>query len=148
MDWTLRPIGVVRSSLRALENAPRQASEGAPEARLEIDPAFADALQGIDVGDELIVLTWLHLADRDTPLLVHPRDDENIPLTGLFKTRSSSRPNPIGLHPVTVTWREGTILGVDALEAVDGTPIVDLKVPLTRRRAAPPSAPPPPAQPG
>jgi tRNA-Thr(GGU) m(6)t(6)A37 methyltransferase TsaA len=147
MDFALRPIGIVRSSLRALGDAPRQASEGAPEARLEIDPAFADALHGIEVGDELLVLTWLHLADRDAPLLVHPRDDESIPLTGVFKTRGSARPNPIGLHPVTVTWREGTVLGVDALEAIDGTPIVDVKVPLTRTRATPPSAPPPQAQP-
>jgi tRNA-Thr(GGU) m(6)t(6)A37 methyltransferase TsaA len=128
-DYVVRPIGVVRSSLRELADAPKQAHEGAPEAVLEIDAAFADALHGIEVGDELIVLTWLHLADRDTPLLVHPRDDESVPLTGLFKTRGSARPNPIGLHRVTVTAREGaTLLRVEALEAIDGTPIVDLKV--------------------
>jgi tRNA-Thr(GGU) m(6)t(6)A37 methyltransferase TsaA len=127
------PIGRVRSTLDALDEAPRQAHEGAPEAVLEIDPAYADALHGIEPGDELIVLTWLHLAARDV-LLVHPRDDVTIPLTGVFKTRSSMRPNPIGLHRVTVVSREGaTGLRVEALEAVDGTPIVDLKVALGPR---------------
>jgi tRNA-Thr(GGU) m(6)t(6)A37 methyltransferase TsaA len=128
MDYVVRPIGVVRSTLRALGDAPMQAHEGAPEAVLEIDPAFADALHGIEAGDELIVLTWLHLADRDV-LQCHPRDDETIPLTGVFRTRSSDRPNPIGLHRVTVTSREGPNgLRVGALEAIDGTPIVDLKI--------------------
>ena len=131
MEYVVHPIGVVRSPLRALGDAPKQAHEGAPEAVLDIDPAFADALHGIEPGDELIVLTWLHLADRDPALLVHPRDDASIPLTGIFKTRSSMRPNPIGLHRVTVTSREGaTALRVGALEAIDGTPIVDLKVAL------------------
>ena len=91
----LRQIGVVRSSLRDVRDAPNQAHRGAPAAVLEIDPAYADALQGIEVGDVLVVLTWLHLANRDV-LQCHPMDDESIPLTGVFRTRSSERPNPIG----------------------------------------------------
>jgi tRNA-Thr(GGU) m(6)t(6)A37 methyltransferase TsaA len=126
--YVVRSIGVVRSSLRALADAPNQAFEGAPEALLEIDSALADALHRLEPGDELIVLTWLHLADRDV-LQTHPRGDERIPLTGVFRTRSPDRPNPIGLHRVTVIAREGaTTLRVGGLEAVDGTPIVDLKI--------------------
>jgi tRNA-Thr(GGU) m(6)t(6)A37 methyltransferase TsaA len=126
--YRISPIGVVRSTLRDRRDAPNQASEGAPEAVLEIDPAFVDALHRVEPGDELIVLTWLHLADRSV-LEVHPRDDESIPLTGVFRTRSSDRPNPIGVHRVIVTARESaTTLRVGALEAIDGTPILDLKV--------------------
>jgi tRNA-Thr(GGU) m(6)t(6)A37 methyltransferase TsaA len=126
--WVLRPIGVVRSRLRSKADAPNQASEGAPEALLEIDAGFADALHRIEVGDELILLTWLHLADRGV-LQTHPTGDTSIPLTGVFRTRSPDRPNPIGVHRVTVTAREGTTrLRVGALEVIDGTPIVDLKV--------------------
>jgi tRNA-Thr(GGU) m(6)t(6)A37 methyltransferase TsaA len=127
-SYVVRPIGVVRSALRAVAEAPNQAFEGAPEAVLEIDPSLTDALHRIEPGDELIVVTWLHLADRDV-LQTHPTDDERIPLTGVFRTRSSQRPNPIGLHRVTVTARESaTTLRVGALEAIDGTPIIDLKV--------------------
>jgi tRNA-Thr(GGU) m(6)t(6)A37 methyltransferase TsaA len=126
--YTARPIGVVRSPLQRPADAPNQAFEGAPEALLEIDPAFADALHRIQPGDELIVLTWLHLADRDV-LQTHPTGDPTIPLTGVFRTRSPDRPNPIGVHRVTVTALDGpTSLRVGALEAIDGTPIVDLKV--------------------
>ena len=126
----LQPIGVVRSLLQARGDAPNQAYEGAPAAQLEIDPAVADALHLIEPGDELIVLTWIHLADRSV-LQTHPRDDETIPLTGVFSTRSSDRPNPIGVHRVTVTALDGpTTVYVDALEAIDGTPIIDLKVAL------------------
>jgi tRNA-Thr(GGU) m(6)t(6)A37 methyltransferase TsaA len=126
--YVVRPIGVVRSPLRAVADAPNQAFEGAPEALLEIDSAVAEALHRIEPGDELIVLTWLHLADRDV-LQTHPTGDERIPLTGVFRTRSPDRPNPIGLHRVTVTAREGpTALRVHALEAIDGTPIIDIKV--------------------
>jgi len=129
----VRPIGVVRSSLHDPSAAPNQAG-GAPEALLEIDPAFVDALHRIEPGDELLLLTWLHLADRDV-LQVHPMDDESIPLTGVFKTRSSDRPNPIGAHRVTViAFERPTTLRVHALEAIDGTPIVDLKVVLDRTR--------------
>ena len=127
--FDVHPIGVVRSPLRARADAPNQAYEGAPAAALEIDPAFADALHRVEPGDTLVVLTWLHLADRSM-LQTHPRDDETIPLTGVFRTRSSDRPNPIGVHRVVVTAVEGTTIRVDALEAIDGTPIVDLKVAL------------------
>jgi tRNA-Thr(GGU) m(6)t(6)A37 methyltransferase TsaA len=126
--YVARSIGVVRSRLRTLADAPNQAFEGAPEALLEIDSALADALHRLEPGDELIVLTWLHLADRDV-LQTHPTGDERIPLTGVFRTRSPDRPNPIGLHRVTVIAREGaTTLRVGALEAVDGTTIIDIKI--------------------
>jgi|SRR5690348_17263016 tRNA-Thr(GGU) m(6)t(6)A37 methyltransferase TsaA len=124
----MTPIGIVRSTLRDRRDAPRQAFEGGPGATLEIDPAFAPGLDKVTPGIELIVVTWLHEADR-TVLQVHPRDDETIPLTGVFATRSSDRPNPIGLHRVTVTETGPlTRIHVDALEAIDGTPILDLKV--------------------
>jgi tRNA-Thr(GGU) m(6)t(6)A37 methyltransferase TsaA len=130
----VRPIGTVRSTLRDVAAAPNQAYAGAPEATIEIEPEYADALRRIEVGDELVVLTWLHLADR-TVLQTHPMGDERIPLTGVFRTRSSQRPNPIGVHRVTVTRIEGaTTLHVDALEAIDGTPVVDLKVALPDSR--------------
>lgn len=125
--FQVHPIGVVRSTLRARADAPNQAFEGAPPAVLEIDPSFADALRLIEPGDELVVLTWLHLADRSV-LQTHPRDDVTIPLTGVFRTRSSDRPNPVGVHRVTVTALDGTAVHVDALEAIDGTPVIDVKV--------------------
>jgi tRNA-Thr(GGU) m(6)t(6)A37 methyltransferase TsaA len=132
MPIEMRPIGVVRSALRDRRDAPRQAFEGAPEATLEIDPTFAPALDRITSGIELIVVTWLHEADRSV-LQVHPRDDERIPLTGVFATRSSDRPNPIGLHRVTVIGASAPAsLHVGALEAIDGTPILDLKVAMSR----------------
>jgi tRNA-Thr(GGU) m(6)t(6)A37 methyltransferase TsaA len=125
--YSLRPVGVVRSRLVARENAPKQGSEGAPQAWVEIDPVFAQALDGIATGSELILLTWLHQGDRDT-LRVHPRDDPRNPLTGVFATRSADRPNPIGLHRVRVLEiAESARLRVEPLEAVDGTPVVDLK---------------------
>jgi tRNA-Thr(GGU) m(6)t(6)A37 methyltransferase TsaA len=126
--YLLHPIGVVRSSLRMPAEAPNQAFEGAPEAVLEIDPSLADALHLVQPGDELIVLTWFQLADRDV-LQTHPTGDPARPLTGVFRTRSPDRPNPIGVHRVTVTALEGpTTLRVGALEAIEGTPIVDLKI--------------------
>ncbi|SRR5579884_1226792 len=126
----ITPIGVVRSSLRECQDAPRQAFEGAPEASLEVNPAFAPALDRVTSGTELIVVTWLHQANR-TVLKVHPMDDERIPLTGVFATRSPDRPNPIGLHRVTVVRIDPPArIRVDALEAIDGTPILDLKVAL------------------
>jgi tRNA-Thr(GGU) m(6)t(6)A37 methyltransferase TsaA len=133
--YGLHPIGVVRSTLRAVADAPNQA-EGAPEALLEVDPAFAEALHRVEPGDELILLTWLHLADRGV-LQTHPMGDTRIPLTGVFRTRSPDRPNPIGVHRVTVTAVEGpTTIRVGALEAIDGTPIVDLKVAMDETRDA------------
>ncbi len=128
----ITPIGVVRSTLLDRRDAPNQAFEGAPEATLEIDPAFGPALHRVRSGTELIVVTWLHQADR-TVLQVHPMDDARIPLTGVFATRSSDRPNPIGLHRVTVVATDPpTRIHVDALEVVDGTPIVDLKVAMKK----------------
>ena len=122
----MHPIGVVRSPLRMRAVAPRQGTEGAPDARILLEPSYADALQGIRAGDELVVVTWLHEADRSV-LQVHPRDDPSRPLTGVFATRSSDRPNPLGLHRVTVRAVEGLELVVGPLEAIDGTPVVDLK---------------------
>jgi tRNA-Thr(GGU) m(6)t(6)A37 methyltransferase TsaA len=124
-------IGTVESSLTDREAAPKQGHEGAPEAWLVFAAAFADALDGIAAGDDLLVLTWLDRADRAV-LRVHPRDDLSRPLAGVFTTRSSDRPNPIGLHRVTVFAVEGTRLRVGPLEALDGTPIVDVKPPLQR----------------
>jgi tRNA-Thr(GGU) m(6)t(6)A37 methyltransferase TsaA len=128
-DFMLRPIGYVRSSLRTRAEAPRQGREGAPDAWLEIDPPMARALDGVAAGDEIFVITWLHQADR-TVLDVHPRDDPNAPLTGVFATRSPDRPNPLGLHRVTVREVSGLRLRVGPIEAIDGTPVVDLKAVL------------------
>jgi tRNA-Thr(GGU) m(6)t(6)A37 methyltransferase TsaA len=124
----IQPIGLVRSPLRDLHDAPRQAFEGAPPATLEIKTEFTPALHRVTAGTELIVVTWLHQADRGV-LQTHPRDDKRIPLTGVFATRSPDRPNPIGLHRVTVIDVDpATTVHVDALEAIDGTPILDLKI--------------------
>ena len=122
------PIGVVRSGLRELADAPRQPYVGAPPAALELDPRYADALHRLSPGDDVIVLTWLHLADREVRQ-VHPMGDLRIPMTGVFATRSPDRPNPIGLHRVKVLSIDPpATLHVDALEAVDGTPILDVKI--------------------
>ena len=129
-EYSLRAIGVVRSQLTRPQDAPKQGSEGAPEAWVEIDPAFTDALLGVNADDEIILVTWLHLGRRDV-LQVHPRDDPRNPLTGVFATRSQDRPNPIGLHRVTVLMVEAPArLKVWPLEAVDGTPVVDIKIAL------------------
>src|SRR5512138_2386807 len=125
-DYIIEPVGVVRSTLNRLEDAPMQGDEGAPEAWLELNPLVAPGLIGIKPGDELILLTWFHLAQRDV-LQVHPRGDVNRPLTGVFATRSPDRPNPIGLHRVTVLEVAEQKLRVAPLEAIDGTPIVDIK---------------------
>jgi tRNA-Thr(GGU) m(6)t(6)A37 methyltransferase TsaA len=129
----LKPVGVVRSPLTDAAAAPKQGDEGAPEAWLEFDAAVADAVAGIAAGDELLVLTWLDRADR-TVLRVHPRDDLSRPMQGVFTTRSSDRPNPIGLHRVRVLEAAGLRLRVADLEALDGTPVLDVKPPLKRER--------------
>jgi tRNA-Thr(GGU) m(6)t(6)A37 methyltransferase TsaA len=120
-------VGRIESSLRVLAEAPRQGDEGAPDAWIAIEPAFAAALDGLRPGDEIVLLTWLDRADRST-LAVHPRDDTSAPLTGVFATRSPDRPNPIGLHRVTLRAVEGSRLRVGPLEAIDGTPLVDIKI--------------------
>jgi tRNA-Thr(GGU) m(6)t(6)A37 methyltransferase TsaA len=125
-DLTLIPIGRVESPLTDPADAPKQGFEGAPDAWIVFEPHVLDALDGIRAGDRVIVLTWLDRARRDT-LRVHPRDDPSNPLRGVFSTRSADRPNPIGLHEVEVLSIEGDRVRVRHLEAVDGTPVVDLK---------------------
>ena len=125
-DMALTPIGRVVSALADPEVAPRQADEGAPPASIVLEPAVRGAAADISPGDRLLVLTWMHLADRTT-LRVHPRGDQERPPTGVFSTRSPDRPNPIGLHRVTVLEVDGTRVRVRDLEAIDGTPVLDVK---------------------
>jgi tRNA-Thr(GGU) m(6)t(6)A37 methyltransferase TsaA len=122
----LRPVGRVESPLTDRADAPRQGDEGAPDAWLVFEQSVADALADVAVGDRMLVLTWLDRADRAV-LVTHPRDDRTRPPTGVFSTRSPDRPNPIGLHLVTIAERDGLRVRVHDLEAIDGTPIVDLK---------------------
>jgi tRNA-Thr(GGU) m(6)t(6)A37 methyltransferase TsaA len=122
----VRPIGVVESPLVDLDQAPLQGDEGAPDAWLVLDGEVADGLRGLEVGSELLVITWLDRARRDV-LVVHPRGDRSRPQAGVFTTRSPDRPNPVGLHRVSVLRVDGTRVQVSNLEAVDGTPVVDLK---------------------
>jgi tRNA-Thr(GGU) m(6)t(6)A37 methyltransferase TsaA len=128
-EYRLRPIGHIRSALASLDEAPRQGAEGAPDAWLEVQPGFVPALLGIAAGDELLVLTWLQRAERGV-LAVHPRGDPAAPLAGVFATRSPHRPNPLGLHRVTVREVSGTRLRIGPIEAIDGTPVVDIKAVL------------------
>jgi tRNA-Thr(GGU) m(6)t(6)A37 methyltransferase TsaA len=129
--FELKPIGYVRSELTDREAAPMQGYEGAPDASVEVLPEFAEALEGITTGAQVILITWFHEADRGV-LKVRPRSDPRRRLTGVFATRSPDRPNPLGLHRVTVHAIEGTRLRVGPLEAIDGTPVVDIK-PVLRR---------------
>lgn len=122
----LYPIGVIRSTIKTRAEAPKQGAEGAPDAWLEVNDSVAEALDGIARGDELIVLTWLHRARRDV-LKVHPRSDPERPLTGVFATRSPDRPNPIGIHSVTVREVQESRLRIGPIEVIDGTPVVDIK---------------------
>ena len=122
----LRPIGVIRSTLKSRSKAPKQGSEGAPDAWLNVHAWAADALHRLAAGDEIIVITWFHRARRDV-YQVHPRSDPRNPLTGVFATRSPDRPNPLGLHPVVVRAIDGTRLRIGPIEAIDGTPVVDIK---------------------
>lgn len=136
--FTLHPIGNVVSPLRDPKAAPKQAYEGAPAAWLVIDASVAPGLRDLRVGDEVLVLTWLDRAERNT-LDVHPRDDVTLPRRGVFSTRSADRPNPIGIHRVRIEEiaagaESSTRVRVDALEAVDGTPILDIKPVLDPRR--------------
>lgn len=125
-SYVLYPLGFLHSPLKQPGEAPRQGREGAPDAWLEVDTSVAEGLEGIAVGDEIFVITWLHQAQRDI-LKVHPRGDETMPLAGVFATRSPDRPNPLGLHRVTVLEIAGTSIKVGPIEAIDGTPVVDLK---------------------
>jgi tRNA-Thr(GGU) m(6)t(6)A37 methyltransferase TsaA len=120
------PIGVVESPLTDRAAAPKQGHEGSPDAWLVLQPAVLEALEGLRAGDEVLVLTWLDRARRDV-LRVHPRDDLANPMQGVFNTRSADRPNPIGLHPVQILAIDGNRLQVRNLEAVDGTPVLDIK---------------------
>ncbi len=122
----LRPIGVIRSVLKDRSKAPKQGSEGAPDVWLEVHPFAREALDGLAAGDDIIVLTWLHRGRREV-LKVHPRSDPNRRLMGVFATRSPDRPNPIGLHQVTVRKIGKNRLRVGPMEAIDGTPVVDIK---------------------
>jgi tRNA-Thr(GGU) m(6)t(6)A37 methyltransferase TsaA len=122
----LRVIGTVRSELHDPADAPRQGDEGAPPAQVALTPEMRAGLDGLQVGDELLVLTWLHLARRDV-LRTRPRNDPDRPEQGVFTTRSPDRPNPIGLHRVRVRALRPDVVEVDGLEAVDGTPVLDLK---------------------
>ena len=126
MRFEVSPIGVVESPLTDPHDAPKQGHEGAPDAWIAFVPDVLDGLEGIAPGDRLVVLTWLDRADRDV-LRVHPRDDPANPMRGVFGTRSADRPNPIGLHEVEVLAVEGGRVHVSNLEAVDGTPVVDVK---------------------
>ncbi|MGH3716411.1 MAG: tRNA (N6-threonylcarbamoyladenosine(37)-N6)-methyltransferase TrmO [Micromonosporaceae bacterium] len=123
---TVTPVGRVSSPLRERAEAPMQGDEGAPDAWLEFDPAYARAMRELKPGHEILVLTWLDRGDREVQA-VHPRSDPNRPETGVFSTRSPDRPNPIGLHRVTVLAVDGTRVQVNDMEAVDGTPVVDVK---------------------
>jgi tRNA-Thr(GGU) m(6)t(6)A37 methyltransferase TsaA len=124
--FEISPIGRIHSALKQRSGAPRQGWEGAPNVKLEILTAFADALDGINAGQEIWVLTWLHESKRDV-LKVHPRGNVKNPITGVFATRSPDRPNPIGLHRTTVLSVHDLFLEVRSLEAIDGTPIIDIK---------------------
>ena len=123
---TLRRIGSVHSPLTDPAQAPRQGDEGAPDAWISIDPEFTEAARDLRAGDVVLVLTWLHRADRSVQA-VHPRGDASRPLTGVFATRSPDRPNPIGLHRVRIIAIREELIEVSGLEAIDGTPVVDIK---------------------
>jgi tRNA-Thr(GGU) m(6)t(6)A37 methyltransferase TsaA len=128
-SYSLRAIGFIRSTLLTRREAPCQGSEGAPDVWLDLEPAFTPGLLGLATGAEVMVITWLHQANRDV-LQVHPRRNPENPLTGVFFTRSPDRPNPLGLHRVTVREIAGQQLRIGPMEAIDETPVVDIKVVL------------------
>jgi tRNA-Thr(GGU) m(6)t(6)A37 methyltransferase TsaA len=125
-NFSFKPIGFIRSELKRRDEAPRQGFEGAPNALIEVLPPYRKGLHRMQVGDEIIVITWLHRASRDV-IEVHPRDDRSRPLTGVFSTRSQDRPNPLGLHRVKVLEIHHRRLCVSPIEAIDGTPVIDIK---------------------
>ncbi len=125
-EYVVKPIGFIRSELKNIADAPNFYTEGAPNAWLEILPSFHDGLDRIQAGHDIIVLTWLHLSRRDE-LKVHPQGNLARPLTGVFQTRSPDRPNPVGLHRATVLEIYGDRLLIGPIEAIDGTPVIDIK---------------------
>ncbi|HEX6256982.1 MAG TPA: tRNA (N6-threonylcarbamoyladenosine(37)-N6)-methyltransferase TrmO [Euzebyales bacterium] len=126
VTYEVIPIGWVESSLTDRADAPRQGDEGAPSARIVFQPGLSEATADLHTGDRIIVLTWLHAGSRDV-LSVHPRSDPDRPRQGVFSTRSPDRPNPVGLHTVTISDVDGEGITVDGLEAIDGTPVIDIK---------------------
>jgi len=124
--FSLRPIGFIRSTIKDRHKAPRQGSEGAPDAWLDVQPWASKGLQRVAVGDQLFIITWLHKGHRKV-LQVHPRNDPRHELSGVFATRSPDRPNPLGLHPVSVKEITGNRLKIGPIEVIDGTPVVDIK---------------------
>ena len=126
MDLGLRPIGVIRSTIKERSEAPKQGSEGAPDVWIEMNAFALEGLERLKAGDEVIVITWLHRARREV-LKVYPRSDPKQRLHGVFATRSPDRPNPLGLHRATVREINGNRLRVGPIEAIDGTPVVDIK---------------------
>lgn len=125
-SFSLQSIGFVQSSITSRSDAPRQGYEGAPDVWIEIEPAVQPALEGLAVGDDVILITWFHESKRNV-LQVHPRGEVSNPVTGVFATRSPDRPNPLGLHRVTIRQIQPNKLLVGPLEAIDGTPVVDIK---------------------
>ena len=123
---SIEPIGVIRSEIKKKEDAPLFYTEGAPNAILELNPDYREGLVRMQAGDEIIVITWLHQSRRDV-LKVHPRGDASNPLTGVFSTRSPDRPNPLGLHRVKVLEINSDRLQLGPIEAIDGTPVIDIK---------------------
>ena len=134
-DYVLEPIGFIQSPVKNRDEAAKQGYEGAPDVWLVVNDNVAKALEGTMPGDEVILITWFHRSSRDV-LAVHPRGDKRNPLTGVFATRSPDRPNPLGLHRVKVLEIKGTSLKVGPLEAIDGTPVVDIKPVLDRSEDA------------
>lgn len=126
MEFFIKPVGIIHSEIKTIEEAPLFYTEGAPDAVIEIFPEFWEALLRVEKNIEIIILTWLHLSDRNI-LQVHPRGDKSNPLTGVFFTRSPDRPNPIGLHRVKIKEINNNNLRVGPLEAINGTPVIDIK---------------------
>lgn len=123
---SIHPIGFIRSAIKSRDDAPLQGWEGAPDAWLEFNAAYLEGARDVVIGEEILVITWLHEADRGT-LKVHPRGDKSLPLTGVFSTRSPNRPNPLGLHRVTIREIVGNRIKIGPIEAIDGTPVADIK---------------------
>lgn len=124
--FSLKPVGFVESTLKDRHGAPKQGNEGAPDAWINLARGVLPAVEGLVVGQEIVLITWLHQSKREV-LKVHPRSNKNAPLTGVFATRSPDRPNPLGLHQVKVLEISAGRLRVGPLEAIDGTPVVDIK---------------------